>query len=888
MTKNKKKTLLLLDGNAIIHRAYHAIPPLSNDEGVQTNAVYGFVSTLFTVLEKFQPEYIVASFDVPGKNFRHDLFPAYKAKRKETPEDLVPQFDLVKNVVQSLGIMIMEKEGFEADDVIGTIATHTDDDVDVVIVTGDKDTLQLVNEHVRVFTMSRGLHDMVLYDRALVKDKMGVTVEQIIDYKGLRGDTSDNIPGVKGIGEKTAVDLLNAYHDLDHVYAHLDEVKVSVRKKLETDKEQAYLSRVLGTIRTDVPLPVLDLKHTQTAKMTFEQARPIFHKFGFNSLLKRFPKSYGAQENLQSNEEDFAKATIVAESDVAHLCVDLAKKIIGIAVDLDATQLYGIAMSDGYDTFYMPYTTKTKNDIKKYLENESAQKVAYDLKTMIHQLSGHGINIQGIVDDVLLQAYVVQQNKKFDIHALAFDVLGVVTEVKKKTAQMSLMLRDADAQAETVCIQARHTIQLHVHFCAKIAEIIVTQTEQANIKTILHTIEMPLIHVLYGMERRGISLDKTRFGEISHAINTEIDTLTKTIYEHAGEAFNVNSTQQLRVILFEKLHISTQDIKKTKTGYSTASDELDKIRDVHPIVVAIERYRELFKLKTTYVDVLPTLADAQDRIHTTFNQAVATTGRLSSSDPNLQNIPIRTEDGRRLREGFVACDRYQFVSADYSQIDLRCVAHVSGDPVLIKAFNDGMDIHTYTASQVLGIAPNEITKEQRRSAKELNFGLIYGMGQFGFARAAGIDTKEAKKFIAAYFDKFAGVKAYIENTKKDAMKKGYVETLFGRRRYVKEIQSKNFQLRAAGERMAINMPIQGLAADIMKLAMIAADRYIAKTYEKDDAYAVLQIHDEIIFEVKSELAEKFGDDIKRVMENVCSLKVSLVVDVERGKRWSDL
>lgn len=878
---------MLLDGNAIIHRAYHAIPPLTNDDGVQTNAVYGFISTLFTVLEKFQPEYIVASFDVPGKNFRHDLFPEYKAKRKETPEDLVPQFDLVRDVVRSLGISIVEKEGFEADDVIGTIATHTSDDVDVVIVTGDKDTLQLVNDHVHVFTMSRGLHDMVLYDSDLVKDKMGVTVDQIIDYKGLRGDASDNIPGVKGIGEKTAVELLNAYHDLDHIYARIDDLKESVRKKLEADKKRAYLSRTLGIIRTDVPIPLLDLDRTQTKNITFDQARALFHQLGFNSLLKRFPASAGAQEKKES-QKNTMHITVVTERDVAMVCKKCASSVISVAIDASQTQLYGVALCVGDQVQYVPYTQKTAETITHFMENSAIKKVIYDVKSFLHHVERWHMTVDGVADDVLLQAYVVQQNKKFDLDALAFDVLGVLSGEKKMGNQMALMLRDHDEQVNIVCTRAYHTAMLYAHFCAKIDEIIKTQKEKANIKTVLNTIEMPLIEVLFHMEKRGIALDKPRLREIATVIDAEINTLTQKIYGHAGEVFNINSTQQLRVVLFDKLQISTQNIKKTKTGFSTASDELEKIRDMHPIVAEIERYRELFKLKTTYVDVLPTLTDAENRIHTTFNQAVATTGRLSSSDPNLQNIPIRTEDGRRLREGFVARNEYVFVSADYSQIDLRCVAHVSGDQALIKAFNEGQDIHTYTVAQVLGIAPEEITKEQRRSAKELNFGLIYGMGQFGFARAAGIDAKQAKEFIVSYFDKFAGVKAYIENTKKQATESGYVETLFGRRRYVKEIQSKNFQLRASGERMAINMPIQGLAADIMKLAMIAADRHIAKKYGTDDAYAVLQVHDEIIFEVREDLAGEFAEQMKHVMENVCTLKVPLVVDVSQGERWSEL
>lgn len=886
MTYIKKKTLLLLDGNAIVHRAYHAIPPLTNDDGLQTNAVYGFTSTLLTVLEKFQPDYIVAAFDLPGKTFRHDLFPEYKAKRKETPEDLVPQFDIVKDVVRSLGIAIVEKDGFEADDVIGTLAKRAaKDDVETIIVTGDKDTLQLIDDHVRVFTMSRGIHDMMLYDRDLVKEKMGVTVEQVIDYKGLRGDASDNIPGVKGIGEKTATDLLNTYHDLDHVYEHIDEIKESVRKKLIIDKELAYLSRDLGTIRTDVDVAPVDYGRVGAQDITFDTARATFHRLGFNSLLKRFPRE---KENAQEQKAPSTyRVKRIKKDDVAMKLQNLSTKTCAIAWDTSSGHIYGCAIHCDGVVYYVPYSTGD-SAIIRFLTDKDSPKVVFDLKSHMHILKSEKIDVSGVVADVLLEAYVVQQNKKVEFDALVFDVLGVATSARVKTNQMALMLRDDEGESEKVCLQAYQIHVLHEHFAQAIADTVTTQNQQASVRTILDTIEMPLVPVLFKMEHKGITLDKERFAQIAHVINDELEQLSQQIYKDAGEIFNINSTQQLRVILFDKLQISTRDIKKTKTGFSTASDELQKIRDVHPIVAAIERYRELFKLKTTYVDVLPTLTDAHDRIHTTFNQAVATTGRLSSSDPNLQNIPIRTEDGRRLREGFVARDGYILVSVDYSQIDLRCVAHVSGDPAMIDAFRNSMDIHTYTASQVLGIIPDEITKDQRRSAKELNFGLIYGMGQFGFARAAGIDTKEAKRFIEAYFEKFAGVKAYIENTKKDAMEKGYVETLFGRRRYVKEIQSKNFQLRASGERMAINMPIQGLAADIMKLAMIAADRHIAKTYKDDDAYAVLQIHDEIIFEVKKEHIEKFGEDIKRVMENVCTLKVPLVVDVEQGKRWSDL
>lgn len=880
----KRKTLLLLDGNAIVHRAYHAIPPLSTDDGIQTNAVYGFTATLLTVLEKFQPDYIIASFDLPGKNFRHDMFPEYKAKRKETPEDLIPQFELVKDVVRSLGITIIEKDGFEADDVIGTIAQQaTKDGVETVIVTGDKDTFQLVNDHVRVFTMSRGIHDMMLYDEEMVKEKMGVSVDQVIDYKGLRGDTSDNIPGVMGIGEKTAIDLLSQYKDLDEIYLHLDDIKENVRKKLEKDREKAYLSRTLGTIVLHVPIDAIVYGKIIAKNITFDHARATFHKLGFLSLMKRLPK----EANVEKVEEVY-KIVYVDVKDVQDILKKISQKKCAITWDTNNDHIYGIASYMEGTVYYISYTQDTKEVCDHYLNSSTSLKIVFDVKSVLKTLEQNDIILNGVETDVLLQAYVVQQNKKLSFDALAFDIFGINIEKQKKSNQMSLMLRDDQEEKNDVCMRAYYTSVIYLHFEKIIQSLIATQKKDANINFVLHKIEMPLIQILYKMEKAGIMIDIARFKDIAKKIDEEIDILTQKIYQLAGEVFNINSTQQLRVILFGKLQISTKDIKKTKTGYSTASSELQKIHAEHRIIAHIERYRELFKLKTTYVDVLPRLADTKKRIHTTFNQAVASTGRLSSSDPNVQNIPIRTEDGRRLREGFVAEKGHKLVSVDYSQIDLRCVAHVSGDVAMIEAFQNNMDIHTYTAAHVLEIPELEVTKDQRRNAKELNFGLIYGMGQFGFARAAGIDTKQAKVFITTYFEKFSGVKKYIDDTKQQAMKDGYVETVFGRRRYVKEIQSKNFQLRSAGERAAINMPIQGLAADIMKLAMIAADHHIDTNYDYDGVNAILQIHDEIIFEVREDLVNDFSSKIVNIMENVCMLAVPLKVDVSIGDRWSEL
>ncbi len=892
MQRGEKRLLLLLDSNAIVHRAFHALPPLTTADGVQTNAVYGFTSTLFSVLERFQPTHVIAAFDPPGPTFRKDLYTDYKATRKETPEDLVPQFALVKEVVDALGIVRMEQKGFEADDVIGTVAKRAaGEGYDVVIVTGDKDTLQLVDEHITVFTMSRGIHDMILYDTAMVQDKTGLLPTQMTDYKGLRGDSSDNIPGVKGVGEKTAVALLTAYRDLDGVYAHVDDVATGVRAKLKRDKEQAYLSKELGTIKTDVPLGAVDFTAAQTERMTLAAARAMFQRLHFTSLLKRLPKE-GATQDIAAAQEATSQYTLVAAADVARVLRDAARARQVMTVDAQGGIVHGIALAaadDGMQVpLYVPHTAETHTGIAAYCADVHAPKVCFDAKSVMHAMERADCVLRGVVDDVMLAAYVVQKTQRFDFASLLFAVTGRMAEKDANDKQMALALRDDTAVQVAACAMARDVRELAAYFRAAVDTTVATQTDDANVRRILDDVELPLVPILYAMEHAGVAIDKGRFGEIAEAIDEEIAQLTDVITAHAGSAFNINSTQQLAHVLFDVLHIPTDGIKKNKTGYSTASDELMKIRDAHPIVEAVERYRELFKLKTTYADVLPRLADDGGRIHTTFNQAVTTTGRLSSSDPNLQNIPTRTPDGRRLREGFVAREGTVLVSADYSQIDLRCVAHVSGDAELLQAFHDGADIHTYTAARVLGKKSEAITKEERRSAKELNFGLIYGMGRYGFARAAGIDTKEAEVFIAAYFERFVGVKKYIDDTKKAARANGYVETLLGRRRYVPEIASKNFQLRAAGERMAINMPIQGLAADIMKLAMIAADDAVRATWNDDDARAVLQVHDEIIFEVTESLAEEFAARIAIVMENVYTLRIPLVVETAIGTRWSEL
>ncbi len=882
MTKNKPKKLLLLDGNAIIHRAFHGIPPLTNQAGIQLNAVYGFAATFLNVLEKFQPDYIVATFDLPGKTFRHEKFSDYKGNRKETADDLIPQFSLVKDVMKAFNIPILEKAGFEADDIIGTLSVQASEkNLETIIVTGDKDTFQLVDDKVKVFTMSRGLNDMLLYDREMVKDKMGVLPEQVIEYKGLRGDASDNIPGVKGVGDKTALTLLQEYPTLEKIYENLDNIKESVRKKLIADEKKAFLSRELGIILTNVSVK-LDLKKADIEQISFDGARKIFQEFEFKRLLKRLPDNVEFEEK-NKNANQFA----VLDSSNYKQGV-MTPCSMGVFPDVEDSIFYGLGLATEKENFYLPFDKKNKEIFQEFLFDEKIKKTFFDVKNLLHILDKNDLTLEKIDADVLLEAYVCRTGKKIMLDDLIFEVTGRVVSPEKKNNQMALNLRDEKKAQQETSQKAKDILLIHNFFTQEIESIIAKQDKKNNVKTLLEKLEMPLVQILFNMEKNGVAFDKNIFEEIAKDFNKKISGLEKDIYEMAGEEFNINSTKQLRVILFEKLKIDTTNIKKTKTGFSTASNELEKIKLMHPIAQKIEEYRELFKLKTTYVDALPKLADENNRIHTTFNQAITATGRLSSSEPNLQNIPIRTETGRRLRKGFVAEKGYKLVSADYSQIDLRCIAHVSQDKNLIEAFQNNMDIHTFTAATVRGKDVSEVSKTERSAAKELNFGLIYGMGSFGFARAADISVEEAKNFIKKYFEKFPEVKNYIEETKREVEENGFVETELGRRRNVPEIKSKNFQLRAMGERMAVNMPIQGLAADIMKLAMIGVADYLRDNFKSAEARMILQIHDEVILEVQDDLVEVVSEEIRKIMEGVYVFSVPLVVDVAVGVDWGEL
>ena len=900
MPEKNKKRLILIDGNAIIHRSFHALPPLMTKKGELVNAVYGFSSTLLSVIEQFHPDYVIASFDLAGPTFRHKEYKEYKAHREKAPDELYAQIPIVKEVVRAFNIPIYEKEGFEADDVIGTVAfqaENSNEDIETIIVTGDMDALQLVNGKTKVYTMRRGLSDAVLYGEKEVFDRYGFSPDQLRDFKGLRGDPSDNIPGVKGVGEKTATALLQSYGTLEGVYDHLGEIKGAVKEKLERDKAQAILSKKLATIDKQAPVS-LNLADAVLREYDKEKIVHLFSELNFFSLVKRLPDADGVQSGTAPKKTDGVKDfkyISVESKDLEKTLQEISSaKELSFSLEKKDGKIRSISFSNKTGrAYYFPYSKELIELSKPLFENENVSKIGYDLKDSYEMLSKEDVRLSGMAFDVMLAAYMLNPGKKIEFEKMILEELGEeVSFEKSKKGQLSMLgAEEDDKEAHKIpCQKADYCLKLKEVLEEKISTLSDQQEKDSgttnSLRTLFEKMEMPLVEVLAKMELAGIKLNAFIFQGISEKLSIRLKNLEKSIYELAGKEFNINSPSQLSEILFEELSLPTYNIKKTKTKYSTASSELEKLKGEHKIIEKIEEYRELFKLKTTYLDALPQLIDEKSRIHTTFNQAVTATGRLSSTEPNLQNIPIKTDLGKLLRTAFEAEEGYVLVSADYSQIDLRAIAHVSEDKKLIEAFHKGEDIHKITAAEVNKVTLSQVTDTMRRNAKALNFGIIYGIGAFGFSQSAGITREEAQKFIDTYMEKFAGVAKYMKETREFVKKNGYVETILGRRRYLPEIKSPNFQVAAGAERMAINMPIQGLAADIVKLAMIKAQPLV-ESYG-DGARAILQVHDEIIFEVKKEIAEEFSKKAKEVMENVLQLKVPLVVDIEIGDNWGEL
>ena len=880
-----KKKLILIDSNAIIHRAYHALPPLTTKKGEIVNAVYGFTSVLLNVLNKFKPDYIAATFDLKEPTFRHRQFKDYKATRVAAPDDLYEQIPRVKELVAAFSIPIIEKEGYEADDLIATFARRTEKlhpDVEVIVVTGDLDTLQLVDDKVKIFALRRGMSDSVLYGKKEILERYGLVPEQMVDYKGLRGDPSDNLPGVKGVGEKTAIELLKKYGDIENIYRNLPEIKEGIRKKLEKEKLQAFFSKKLARLVEDVPVK-FDLEGARTENFSRVKVINFMRELEFFSLLRRLPGYDDYAKDIEKKNGERKKNGEINWEKIETGKPFEFEKNISVACDEQ-----GIAVSN--DPRSAGYFSKISAELKEALEDEKTKKIGFDLKKEKHTLDKAGVNLRGVSFDTQIAAYLLASGTNLAWEDLVMQELQVmIPKEDKKSGQSSLILGDDKSKIENLCRRSALNFALKKILEEKLEKISREQIESGKeraLKDLFEQIEMPLVGILAEIEQAGIRINKTILRGISEKLEKRIGKLEKEIQKVAGAEFNVNSSVQLREILYGKLQIPTRDIKKGKTGFSTASPELQKIKDAHPIISKIEEYRELFKLKTTYLDPLPEAADENSRIHTTFNQAVKATGRLSSSEPNLQNIPIRTDLGQVIRTAFEAERGYGLVSVDYSQIELRIVAHLSGDVRMITTFIDGEDIHTATAARVNKVSPDKVTQKMRSSAKALNFGIIYGMSTFGFSQSAGVSQEEAKEFIRKYFENYPQVAQFLEEVKISTREKGYVETELGRRRYIPEINSGNLQLRNQAERMAVNMPIQGLAADIIKLAMIVADRLIQKKYR--EAKMVLQVHDELLFEIPEPQARKFAHDIKAEMENVYKLSVPLIADVKIGDNWGEI
>ncbi len=895
--------LVLLDGNALVHRAYHALPPLTTATGETVQAVYGFALTLLSVIERFHPEYIAASFDLPKPTFRHQEYAEYKATRAKAPDDLYAQFPRVKELVRAFAIPIYELEGFEADDCVGTLArqaTEADPNLRVIIVTGDNDALQLVTDRVSVFALRKGVKDTVLFDVAAVRAKYGLEPGQLKDYKGLRGDTSDNIPGVKGIGEKGATDLLQKYHSLEGVYEALETITSALHDKLETGRESAFLSKHLGTIEVHAPVD-LNLGECRTKEYDAERVKQLFRDLNFHSLLKKLPghsteyevRSTKQAKNAKTKFQILKTAEEVSEWLSALLRVKKEESepdnhatmqpwsgAVSIVLDTEVGGLFGQAVrgvavvgESREAQSYLVWNPDTEASIRAFFEDGSLKKTLYDAKATMKTLAEKRIALRGIGWDTMIAGYLLDAGSRITL--------------EKLLAEAGLESIDTKQTEATALEAAQQIRQLASIQQEKLQAIAIAQTTPKTILELLNEIELPLIPILFRMEQAGIKLDSAILKKLSDEMTTELQELEKQIFTFAGRDFNLNSPKQLAQILFEDLQIPTRGIKKLKTGYSTASPELAKLRDTYPIVALIEDYRERFKLKSTYLDVLPRLTDSESRLHTTFHQTVAATGRLSSMDPNLQNIPARGQWSERIRSAFVASPGMVLVGADYSQIELRAAAHLADDAVMIEAFRNGEDIHTTTAMAVYGVEKSAVTSEMRSQAKVFNFGILYGMGAYGLSQAADIDQTRAGDFIQSYMEKFAGIARYIETLKQSAREQGFVETELGRRRNVPEINSNNIQLARSGERMAVNMPIQGLEADIVKLAMIAVDTMISEKFS-DSAKMLLQVHDELIFEVAEARAEEFMQSVKQTMQSVYTLKVPLIVEVYQGKHWGEI
>jgi len=884
--------LFLIDGSSYIYRAFYAIGHLSNSKGLPTNAVFGFTRMLLKVLKEYQPDYLAVTFDSKAPTFRTEAYKEYKANRPAMPEGLTPQIPFIKKIVEAYRIAILEMDGYEADDLIGTVAKAVESEVDVVIITGDKDILQIVDDHIQTYDTLKekqfGVEEVV--------ERFGVRPDQVVEVMGLAGDAIDNIPGLPGIGEKTAIQLIKTYGSIENLLTHVEEIpQKKLKETLKAHGDLAHLSKQLATIHTNVPIHY-HLKDFSLSSPDLKTLKEIFKKLEFNKLLKELPEE---KESLTARRD---YRLVAGRNEFFSLLEDL-KKATTFSVDLETTSpqpmwadLVGISVSYApHQAFYIPLAHRNKEatqqlplpwvleQLKPILEKEQVKKVGQNIKYEWIVLKRYGIHLQGIQGDTMIASYLLNPTKhNHNLSEIAQEYLNrSVTDYKEVVGSGMKAVTFDQIELEKArdysCEDADVTLQL--------SHLLFPKLEDGGFKDLFDQVEMPLVMVLAKMEMNGVKIDLDLLQEYSKEIETQLQQKIERIYGFAGEVFNINSSQQLGKILFDKLKLPV--VKKTKTGYSTDVDVLTKLSLQHDLPLEILGYRNLSKLKSTYIDALPKLIHPETgRVHTSYNQTVTATGRLSSSDPNLQNIPIRAEEGNRIRQAFIPEEGWSIVSADYSQIELRILAHLAQDETLIKAFQNDEDIHARTASEIFGVPMERVTPAMRREAKVINFGIVYGMSAYGLSQQLGTEPKIAQAYIDEYFKKYSGVQTYIEKSLEEARQKGYVITLLNRRRYLPDIHSPTVAIRQATERMAINSPLQGTAADIIKVAMIHIQNRIEGLGLSTKM--IMQVHDELVFEVPEEERPNVIPMIQNEMENVMELSVPLKVSVHSGKNWAEV
>ena len=850
------KQLIAIDGNSLMHRAYHALPPMTTRAGIPTGALHGFLSMLLKLIER-NPDYLVVAFDMHGPTFRHEQFDAYKAGRRETDDDLRTQFPLLKELLCEMGIAVCETPRYEADDILGTFAKQCEQaGIDALLVTGDRDALQLIGDRTHVLMTKKGISETVEFDRDVLKEQYGLEPDRMRDLKGLMGDNSDNIPGIAGVGEKTAMKLLEEYGTLENVLAHAGEVKGKLGEKIAAGADSARMSYELGTICTTAPIP-----------LTIEDCafRPDAIGGAHTRLLELEMRGLAARIGGEPAQQAATQAEIPAaqriELDSIEAVQDAIKKAAPVKqFAIDAGEMVQFAFStntyyeivQGADLFCTPIDeTALYGAFQPIFENPDCQVLAFDTKRLRHLLDKFSIRLNASVFDAMIADYLLDATRP----ATSFAMLAErICPSQKPNAAMLLSMHES----------------------------MLCELEEANMTKLYTEMELPLAHVLYQMEHEGFRVDRNILKQLQAQFNEQSETLAKNIYETTGETFNILSPKQLGEVLFEKLGLPTG--RKNKSGFSTDAETLDALADKHPAIPMILEYRFITKLKSTFVDgLLNVVSETNDRVRTQFNQCVTATGRISSTEPNMQNIPVRTQQGREIRKAFVASEGNVLVDADYSQIELRLLAHISGDEGMIAAFNSGKDIHRTTASEVFRVPFAEVTSEQRSAAKAVNFGIVYGISDFGLARNLDIPVKRAGEYIKLYFDRYPGVKSYLEKSVEDAKHLGYAITMFERRRALPELKSSNYNTRSFGERVAMNMPIQGTAADIIKLAMVKVCAALQE--RKLQTKLILQVHDELIFDVPKSEEDEVVALVHESMEQVAKLSVPLDADVKVGHSW---